>query len=668
MEVLLWGVRGSIPNPERTNMFYGANTTCLELRLDGGGLLVFDAGTGIRALGKTLPDEGVCHIFISHGHSDHTLGLRFFQPVYKPGWTIHLYLPEWLGSLPGRLFDAESFPVALADLQADIIHHVVRPGQSLLIDDDGKPARVECLPGDHPGGSLAYKVYADETVFLFSGDHVIRPGGDAAATRAMLRDVTFAVVDAAFSRADFQENWGHAAWEDWRDLAAESKVRTLVLSHHAPDRTDAELDILQARNGQHGDMDVVVARERTRFFLSGKSAPAYPSTWLQTFIESLSRYKEESVLLDRILFKAREITRADAGTVFLADGDELVFAYAHNDTLFSESSSRKSIYVTMRLPINTTSIAGYAAVTGESLNLPDVYDLPENTPYHFNNSLDKKSGYRTHSMFTVPMLSHSGKLLGVLQLLNSMDEGGRPRAFPHEMEESVRILAREASVFLEISAQVRSGIGQLLRAAMLHDPMETGPHAERVGAIAAELYRHWAKTRGEDPETTRYVQSQLRLAAMLHDIGKVGVSDLVLKKNGPLTDEEYAVMKGHATLGATLFPTGEKDLVELAHEISLHHHQKWNGQGYPPVKDGAPLGGETIPLAARITAIADVFDALVSPRCYKTPWSFEKAEEILHKDAGSHFDPELVTCFSEIMDTVKLIYQRFPDETAGRKE
>ena len=661
MEAVLWGVRGGVPNPERANLFYGANTTCVELRLDGGGILIFDAGTGIRALGKTLPEQGVCHLFISHGHTDHTQGLCFFQPVFKPGWTIHLYLPQWLRKLHKRLFDGESFPVSFAELQANIVTHTVRPDQSVFIDDSGGSARVECLLADHPGGGMAYKVHTGEGVFLFSGDHEIRPGGDFATTRAMLRNVSFAVVDASFSRADYQENWGHSAWEDWRDLAIEHNVHTLALSHHEPDRTDEELDILQAQAGLDNGLNIIVAREGARLFSTASARKTLPSSWLVTFINSLSRYKEETALLDRILFKTREITRADGGTFFLVDGNELVFAYAHNDTLFSESVVRKSAYVTMRLPIDRSSIAGYTAITGDTLNLPDVYALPEDAPYHFNSSFDTKSGYRTHSVLAVPMRSRSGKLLGVLQLINSMNEWLKPRPFPPELEDTVRLLAREAAVFLEINLHIREGISQLLNAAKLHDPSETGPHAERVGAIAAELYQRWAEARGEEPETMRYFQSQLRLAAMLHDVGKVGISDLVLKKTGPLTFEEYTMVQCHTKLGAGLFQRGGEDLAEIAHEIALHHHQKWNGQGYPALDGCAPLAGEAIPLAARITAIADVFDALVSPRVYKEPWPFEKAEEILRKGAGSHFDPELIERFSEIMDTVKLIYERFPD-------
>jgi len=99
----------------------------------------------------------------------------------------------------------------------------------------------------------------------------------------------------------------------------------------------------------------------------------------------------------------------------------------------------------------------------------------------------------------------------------------------------------------------------------------------------------------------------------------------------------------------------------FAREIAHHHHQKWNGKGYAGPSDAGRLEGEDIPLAARITAIADVFDALVSPRSYKAAWPHEKALALLREEAGSHFDPELVECLEEIMDVVAKIYERFPD-------
>ena len=664
MEATLWGVRGSIPNSARNNQYYGANTPCVELRLQNGTLLIFDAGTGIRSLGRTLPERGACHILISHGHMDHVQGLCFFQPFFSSDWTIHLYLPDWLEDLPYRLFDGNSFPASFKDLKADVRPHLIKAGE--IFSPQGNPeTRISAILAQHPGESLAYKVHADDTMFLYSGDHEItEEASSLAATSAMLEGTDLAVVDAAYSREDHIPGWGHSAWEDWVELAQKNSVQALVLTHHAAERSDAELDALQQRVRKlDGTTHVVVACEGMTLPVDSRSVTHPPtSNWLQLFIDSLSQYKEETVLLDRILLKAREVTRADAGTFFLAEGSELVFAYAHNDSMFSANNARKSIYVNMRLPISRESIAGYTAVTGKSLNLPNVYALPKDVPYTFNASFDQKSGYHTQSILAVPMYSRTRQLLGVLQLINSLDpHRGGSVPFTDEMEQTVRMLAREAAVFLEISAHTRDNIERLLNIAVLHDPTETGPHAERVGAIAAELYQYWAEKRGYAPENIRYYRGQLRLAAMLHDIGKVGISDLVLKKNGKLTDEEYSVMQQHTILGSTLFSPGDQDLSELAHEIALHHHQKWDGKGYPLPDDGVTLAGENIPLSARLTAIADVFDALVSPRSYKKPWTFEDAETILHKDAGTHFDPELVSCFSEMLETVRLIYDRFPD-------
>ena len=669
MEVILWGVRGSIPNPCPANRFYGSNTTCLEVRPSPELLCIFDAGTGIRSLGKILPEHGECHIFISHGHSDHVQGLSFFQPFFEPHWIINLYIPHWLPNLPYQLFDGSSFPVSFAELKAAVHIHTVREGTPTVLESRAGPVRVEAVTGNHPGGSVAYRIISRDAAFLFSGDHEItRDDAVRERTGAMLRGMDMAVVDAAYSRESYRKGWGHSAWEDWFDAAAQCGVKTLVLSHHMEDAEDTELDALQKNVRRRLEetpgsrMRVVAAREEMRLELHDEAEiDCKSSNWLQTFFDSLSQCKEESTLLDRILYATREIANADAGSIYLVDDDELVFAYSHNDTLFPTDNRNKSMYVNMRLPITTDSIAGFAASTGTVLNLPDVHSLPDGVPFKFNSSFDEKTGYYSESMLTIPILSHTGDLLGVLQLINSLDPRTRsPRPFSDFIAASVQSVARDAASFLEISAGVYESVYRLLRIAMLHDPSETGPHAERVGAIAAEVYHHWAYKNGEAPEIIREFKGRLRLAAMLHDIGKVGISDLILKKPGKLTREEFDVMRSHTVLGSELFSAESRDITELAHEITLHHHQKWDGTGYPEM-NGGTLAGEAIPLAARFTAIADVFDALVSPRCYKDAWPFERAAELIRQQAGKHFDPDLALCFSEILETVRMIYTRYPD-------
>jgi response regulator RpfG family c-di-GMP phosphodiesterase len=157
-------------------------------------------------------------------------------------------------------------------------------------------------------------------------------------------------------------------------------------------------------------------------------------------------------------------------------------------------------------------------------------------------------------------------------------------------------------------------------------------------------------------------------SAPLHDIGKIRVSDTILNKPGKLTDEEFEIMKTHTTAGAQVISHAMntvsedasgylKEAMNLAH----YHHEKWNGMGYP-----SGLKGEDIPLSARVMAVADVFDALVSRRCYKEPFSFEKAMEIIQKDAGTHFDPDVVKAFLESQDQVRAIAERF--ETVSGKD
>ncbi len=132
-------------------------------------------------------------------------------------------------------------------------------------------------------------------------------------------------------------------------------------------------------------------------------------------------------------------------------------------------------------------------------------------------------------------------------------------------------------------------------------------------------------------------------ASPMHDIGKIGVPDNILMKPGKLTDEEFEIMKTHTTIGAKILANSRSAILKVAEQIALSHHEKWNGKGYPQ-----GLVGENIPLDGRIVALADVFDALTTKRPYKDPFPVEKAIDIIKKERGEHFDPNVVNISSKI--------------------
>jgi response regulator RpfG family c-di-GMP phosphodiesterase len=176
---------------------------------------------------------------------------------------------------------------------------------------------------------------------------------------------------------------------------------------------------------------------------------------------------------------------------------------------------------------------------------------------------------------------------------------------------------------------------------------DTGDHLRRVeeGAIGVAAI---LRARGLYPEIldSRFLD-QIGPASILHDVGKVGISEKVLLKPGPLDAEEWVVMRSHTTIGGGILGdaarlVGGRNYLSLAAEIAIGHHEKFDGKGYP-----VGLQGEAIPLSARIVAVVDVFDALTSKRPYKEPWLAEKALALLREEAGKHFDPAAVSAFEE---------------------
>ncbi|MBN2723143.1 MAG: HD domain-containing protein [Deltaproteobacteria bacterium] len=384
--------------------------------------------------------------------------------------------------------------------------------------------------------------------------------------------------------------------------------------------------------------------------------------------EELNSLKDIDAILDRILLESRLITGAVAGSIFLVENERLKFRYTHNDELYGKEGNNKYIYSSFEIPLNRNSVVGYVADTGKPLLIDDVYSLPENLPFHHNSSFDEKTGFHTKSMLTVPLKTLQGNIVGVMQIINATDATGKVISFPPESESLISFFARNATMAIERGIMTREMILRMMLMAELRDPKETGAHVQRVGAYSAEIYHRWALNKGINIQTIRRQKDVIRLASMLHDVGKIGISDSILKKPAKLDDNEYNIMKFHTIFGARLFHNASSELDILSREIALNHHEKWNGTGYPgkfkeesdeSVTLGEGKKGEEIPISARITALADVFDALGSVRSYKEKWPDSKVLELIKSESGKHFDPEVVDAFFQILEVIIAIRDKY---------
>ena len=220
-----------------------------------------------------------------------------------------------------------------------------------------------------------------------------------------------------------------------------------------------------------------------------------------------------------------------------------------------------------------------------------------------------------------------------------------------------QLLLKDRALFLEdevkkvtesIIDREHETLNVLGRAAEHRDP-ETAAHISRVA--------HYCRLIAENLGVGADEGERLFYATPLHDIGKIGIADSILLQPGKLTAEEFSQVKQHTLIGHRILENSESEYLKAGALISLHHHEHFNGGGYP-----AGISGESIHLHGRIVAIADVFDALTSRRPYKEPWPFERALEHLTKERGAHFDPELVDDFSNSESMVKEIFETFADD------
>lgn len=407
---------------------------------------------------------------------------------------------------------------------------------------------------------------------------------------------------------------------------------------------------------------------------------------LLDFLEFIERPRPRSLtdLLKRVLTRSREIAGAEAGAVYTFSrwgGDRHIEAI---EVQFDKPGHRVD---ELRLPVNSSSIAGYVALSGKTVREDDVYDIPPARPYRFNRATDTTANYRCRSMLCFPLTNYEGTVIAVVQLVNrrAPDTGeiapfstetaelvplfnkviggvvertmmvDRIQAQNRRLKDRSKKLAEQRAHIAELRDQTEEAfllsISLLARAAEIYDE-GTGNHIVRVNEYSYFL----ARELGMDDAFS----DQIRYSAQLHDVGKIAVDTAILRKAGRLSASDREEMNRHPIYGHEILRPSDR--LHMAAEIALSHHEKWDGSGYP-----RGLAGEEIPISARIVQMADVYDALRSPRHYKGAMSHASAVRAMLEgddriEAKGHFDPGLIEIFADCHQGFAEIWRTFADD------
>ena len=354
------------------------------------------------------------------------------------------------------------------------------------------------------------------------------------------------------------------------------------------------------------------------------------------YLTEVSSSRNHDDIISILADMGKALTSADRCTVWVVDEEENIIwtkvAHGLDDIL--------------KLPIDS-GLVGHSITTGEKVLIDDVYDDDR-----FNRDIDKLTGYNTKSMMVIPMYDSDDKIIGAFQVMNHRGAKG---AFDSRDMQRLMLASTYAAESL-VSAMLTKEVEDTQREVVFtmgaiaeSRSKETGNHVKRVSEYSKLL----ALAYGMDEEEAEL----LRQASPMHDIGKVAIPDSILNKPGRFTASEFDIMKRHAELGHQMIKDSDRPLFQTASIVAYQHHEKWNGTGYP-----RGLAGEDIHIYGRITAVADVFDALGSDRVYKKAWNDENIFKLFKEESGKQFDPKLVDIFFDNLDEILKIREEFKDE------
>ncbi len=384
------------------------------------------------------------------------------------------------------------------------------------------------------------------------------------------------------------------------------------------------------------------------YYLPTQSDPLVSLVKISRSITALTDIDE---LLTVIAQETKNAIRADRCTVFLWDKDD--------DELWSKVALGVEESQEIRFPAGK-GLAGYVVKTGETLNITDAYSDPR-----FNPEVDIKTGYKTKTILCMPIMNNNGEIIGAFQVLNKIDG-----VFTKNDEDLLIAIGGSASIALE-NAQLFDQQLQMYREQKLLfesfiDTLATSIDArDKITAGHSSRVRMYSGLLADKIGMNQKDKAVLEKAAILHDVGKIGIRDSVLQKEGKLTEEEYKHIQEHVRITHNILnKIYMSSDFRMITEIASSHHEKYDGTGYY-----RHLKGKEITLGGRILAIADVFDAITSKRHYRDKMPIKNAVKIIIDGAGSHFDPELTKEFLSIsLDKISKVFITNPKISMSKQD
>lgn len=356
-------------------------------------------------------------------------------------------------------------------------------------------------------------------------------------------------------------------------------------------------------------------------------------TFILDTISNIASVHQQEKLLHELSKMCRDIVFADRCSIWILD--------KRHHTLWTKVADGVD-------PISmdaSKGLVGNAVNHNKALIINDVQN-----DVRFNNAIDKKTGYLTQTMMVIPMENKNGEVIGAIQVINKKED----ETFSDLDLKYLTLAASYAAetigtiLLLEEIDKTQKELIYIMGVTGENRSKETGFHVKRVAEYSWLL----AKLYGLPPSECE----RLKDVSPMHDIGKIGIADAILNKPGRLDDAEMDIMKTHAKLGHEILQYSELPLLKAASIVAYEHHERFDGTGYPN-----QVEGEEIHIFGRITALADVFDALGSERVYKKAWDDERIIALFKEEKGKHFDPHLVDLFLEHREDFFAIRKEFAD-------